>query len=81
LLDETIQSPYLLSILNLQKKQDVNLKTYLLNTIGSSYINPKLNDHVPYLTFNKEEIKEFCHLVRIFFFKYIIFNFYNYSID
>ena len=62
---ETIQSPYLLNILNLQKKQDINLKTYLLNTIGSSYINPKSKDPVPYLNFNKEEIKEFCHLVSI----------------
>ena len=63
---ELMQSSFLLNILNLQKKHDLNLKAYLLNTIGSSYINPKSKDSAPYLTFNKDEIKELCHLVSIF---------------
>jgi hypothetical protein len=61
-----MQLPYLLNVLNLHKHHYINLKSYLLNTVGSSYTNPNSKDLIPYINFTKDEIKELCHLVCYF---------------
>lgn len=64
--EEFMQSSYsslLLNIVNSSIKYDLNLKTYLLNTIGSSFLISKIKDSTASIVFRKEEIKELCHLV------------------
>lgn len=43
-------------------RQNFDLKQYLLNTIGSSYLI--LNASKSYICFSKDEIKDICHLVK-----------------